>query len=205
VSVDIVPGEPSISPGATRTFEVKVSGVDDGVGSGDFDIRLTDPEVAAFTSASVRGDPGFGGSPEVSADSIEFAYLSADTTDRGTIVIANITVKATRRGSTDVVFDPAATDTINSERGTNYRIRNIDGASMTVSTAPIVDDDPVSDVDGDGQYEDINGDGVFSVLDVSLFLNEYDSSTVTANRARFDYNGDGLITIRDVSALLREL
>jgi PKD repeat protein len=59
------------------------------------------------------------------------------------------------------------------------------------------------DPDGDGLYEDVNGDGETTILDVSSFLNVHDGETVAANRAKFDYNDDGEITILDVAQLLR--
>jgi len=58
-----------------------------------------------------------------------------------------------------------------------------------------------TDPDGDGLYEDVNGDGVFNVIDVSVLLGIFDD--VDAEDEQFlDFNEDGQINIVDVSVLL---
>ena len=57
------------------------------------------------------------------------------------------------------------------------------------------------DIDGDGLYEDIDGSGQLSVIDVSILLGAFDR--VSDSEASFyDYNEDGTLNILDVAALL---
>jgi PKD repeat protein len=64
---------------------------------------------------------------------------------------------------------------------------------------------PATDPDDDGRFEDVDGDGQFSILDVVAFLDAYDGPTVQAKVARFDFDGNGRISILDVVALLEAL
>jgi subtilisin family serine protease len=64
---------------------------------------------------------------------------------------------------------------------------------------------PPRDLDFDGRYEDVNGDGEFTVVDVSAFFKNYRGVTVQSNPTMFDFNGDGVVTIVDVSRLFLSL
>jgi hypothetical protein len=70
---------------------------------------------------------------------------------------------------------------------------------------PGVSDDPPTDPDGDGIYEDVNGDGDFDIFDVQAFLETFSSSSIQNNSELFDVTGDGRVTIFDVQALLDQL
>jgi subtilisin family serine protease len=64
---------------------------------------------------------------------------------------------------------------------------------------------PVTDPDGDGRYEDVNGDGRFTIIDVAVLLNVFNDAAVRSNVRLFDFSGDGRITIIDVATLLKDL
>jgi hypothetical protein len=74
-------------------------------------------------------------------------------------------------------------------------------AAITFETVPVVLADPATDVDGDGQLEDVNGDGNFTISDVQTLFANLDSSAVQGNVEEFDFNGDGEVNILDVQAL----
>jgi len=93
-------------------------------------------------------------------------------------------------------------------------------ATIALSAVPLpvaADGDPDSfdgarlesprDLDGDGLYEDVDGDGQFSVLDVAWLLEAFDGdgAWVTTVPERADANGDGRLDVLDVAALLEEL
>ncbi|MFC5366602.1 right-handed parallel beta-helix repeat-containing protein [Salinirubrum litoreum] len=64
---------------------------------------------------------------------------------------------------------------------------------------------PPTDPDGDGLYEDINGDGTFDIVDVQALFANLDDSAVTNNPDAFDFNGDGQVDVVDVQRLFNEL
>jgi PKD repeat protein len=69
----------------------------------------------------------------------------------------------------------------------------------------VVGDSPPTDSDGDGIYEDVDGNGQFTILDVVAFLEAHDTATVESNTAAFDVDGNGQVTILDVVALLDQV
>jgi len=58
------------------------------------------------------------------------------------------------------------------------------------------------DPDGDGRYEDTNGDGEVTVVDVGALLDGLDSDPVRSNPGAFDYDGNGDVNVLDVATLL---
>ncbi|MGQ5517537.1 dockerin type I domain-containing protein [Halococcus saccharolyticus] len=65
-------------------------------------------------------------------------------------------------------------------------------------------ENPSTDTDGDGQYEDVNGDGQLTQADAQALYDSLDSSTVQNNVDAFDFNGDGSVTQADAQALYDE-
>ncbi len=67
---------------------------------------------------------------------------------------------------------------------------------------PIGDfENPPTDPDNDGKYEDVNGDGEVNVGDAqALFANSGDP-VVQGNVAAFDFNGDGSVNVGDAQTL----
>jgi PKD repeat protein len=81
---------------------------------------------------------------------------------------------------------------------------------MTGDTGPEIPsigglENPPTDPDNDGVYEDINGDGRVDIVDVQGFFNNYEGETVQNNPDAFDFNGDGRVNIVDVQQLFSEL
>lgn len=78
---------------------------------------------------------------------------------------------------------------------------------MSESELSPVDDfeNPPTDPDGDGKFEDVNGDSEFNIVDVQALFANRDDSTVQNNPEKFDFNGDGTFDVVDVQALFNEL
>jgi hypothetical protein len=78
------------------------------------------------------------------------------------------------------------------------------GAGVTAGNGPPPVDgfeNPPTDLDADGAYEDVNGDEAFTVTDVqALFVNR-EGETVQNNPAAFDFNDDAEVGVNDVQAL----
>jgi hypothetical protein len=74
--------------------------------------------------------------------------------------------------------------------------------NQTSYQGPIVDgDDPASDTDDDGMYEDINGDGILDSEDPETLQAHLDADIVTVNALLFDFDGDGSVDESDVETL----
>lgn len=64
---------------------------------------------------------------------------------------------------------------------------------------------PPTDPDGDGLYEDVNGDGAVTIVDVQALFSNYDGEVIQSNQAAFDFNSDGVVDIVDVQAFFTEV
>ncbi|PSQ10069.1 cell surface protein, partial [Halobacteriales archaeon QS_7_68_65] len=65
-------------------------------------------------------------------------------------------------------------------------------------------ENPPTDPDGDGLYEDVNGDGELTQADAQALYDNLDDPTVQNNVDAFDFNGDGSVTQADAQALYDE-
>jgi predicted secreted protein len=79
-------------------------------------------------------------------------------------------------------------------------------ADMTVELPPVDGfENPPTDVDGDGAFEDVNGDGTFDIVDVQALFAHFQGDSVQNHEERFDFNDDGEVDVVDVQALFVEL
>ena len=110
------------------------------------------------------------------------------------------------RELTDAVFDTSDGQPYVSTNGsaTASTIAVLAEENATTST-PVVVVDPVTDPDGDGVYEDVNGDGSYTVTDVQALFANRDSAAIRNDPDAFDFNGDGEFSINDVQALFARL
>ncbi|WP_198664562.1 right-handed parallel beta-helix repeat-containing protein [Halorubrum sp. 48-1-W] len=65
--------------------------------------------------------------------------------------------------------------------------------------------DPPTDPDGDGLYEDINGDGESDIVDVQALFSNMDDDTIRNDPDAFDFNDDGSVDVIDVQKLFNEV
>jgi hypothetical protein len=115
--------------------------------------------------------------------------------------ISNTTVEVDGGNSTTV----SATTSFSAAGTHNVSVNDLNATDITVErAAPIVIDQPATDPDGDGRFEDVNGDGTFDIIDVqALFINE-GSDAVQNNVEAFNFNNDTTVDILDVQALFNE-
>jgi len=62
-----------------------------------------------------------------------------------------------------------------------------------------------SDPDGDNRYEDLDGDGRVTFVDVNEFFRNSDTGRVSRNAPFYDFTGDGSISLQDVMALFENV
>jgi hypothetical protein len=178
-----------VEPDQSFTVEATVenTGTGDAVGEDvefrfDFDnnSNLTTDEVVATQSV------------DVAAGATETVTFDLNASDLG--VALGTYAHGVAVPSTETSRTAQITITENATNGGNGNV-----------TAPVVDGTTTTDPDGDGLYEDLNGDGDFTIIDVSVFLDAYTGDDVMDNTEQFDFNDDDSITITDVAELLNEL
>jgi outer membrane protein assembly factor BamB len=85
------------------------------------------------------------------------------------------------------------------------RIHTLSGDNGDVDIPPVLGEDPPTDPDNDGRYEDINGNGVVTLADVTALFANRESSAVTGSPSAFDFNENGRFSLADVTRLFEEL
>ncbi|MDQ2054593.1 PKD domain-containing protein [Halobellus sp. H-GB7] len=205
-SVSLSPANGESSVGGTTTYELVVDDAEGGVGAYTATVSVDDPSVGSITDVELQGNPAEETSEaNIAADGSSVAIDAAlmNTADSGSVVVATITVQGEAAGSTSL---STAVEAIADEDATTYAVTGTNGASLTVTEITVGNyTSPVTDVDDDGAYEDINGDGEFNIVDIQgLFVN-LDDEAVQDNPAYFDFNGDGTVDVADVQALFNEL
>ncbi len=83
-----------------------------------------------------------------------------------------------------------------------FRLAGVPAAPVE---APVVDERPATDPDGDGVYEDLNGNGRVDYDDVVVLFRNLDSEAVTDDPDAFDLNGNGRVDYDDVVQLFDEI
>ena len=205
-SVSLSPTSNEVATGDTTTFDLVVDNAEGGVGAYTATVSVDDPSVGSITDVELQGNPAEGTSEaNIAADGSSVAIDAAlmNTADSGSVVVATITVQGDAAGSTSL---STTVEALGDEDGTAYAVTGTNGASLTVTEITVGNyTSPVTDVDDDGVYEDINGDGEFNIVDIQgLFVN-LDDEAVQDNPAYFDFNGDGTVDVVDVQALFNEL
>jgi hypothetical protein len=84
------------------------------------------------------------------------------------------------------------------------RVEGSVGRPIVPGPPPLVEGRAPSDPDGDGVYEDVDGSGSVTILDVATLLAALDDPTVR-HAAGYDVDGSGSVTILDVAALLADV
>jgi PKD repeat protein len=132
----------------------------------------------------------------------------------------------TQTGGPDVTLADAATSTptftapdVDTETTLTFELTVDDGNATDTDTVvitivplvgppPVTGENPPTDINDDGLYEDINGDESFNIFDVQALFIQFNSATVQNNPEAFNFNGDSnpdAVTIFDVQGLFVEL
>ena len=204
-SVSLSPDSAEVVVGDTETYDVVVDSADGGVGAYEITVSLDDASVASITDVTIADNPGLTNVSYAEDDSsVTITAALVDTDDTGSVSIASITVEGTAEGSSDLSVDVQA---LGNEGGESYTVTDENGASVSViEIGPIGEfSDPPTDPDDDGLYEDVNGDGVFDIVDAQALFANLDDETVQNNPDKFDFNQDGDVDVVDVQKLFNEV
>jgi hypothetical protein len=205
-SLSLSPTSDEVSIDDTATYDLIVDTADGGVGAYSANVSLDDASVAEISDVDVLGNPAEQTTNvDIAADGASVSIDAAlmDTQDTGSVVVATITVQGEAAGETNL---SVAATALGDEDGNNYAITGTNGATLTITEVTVGDfANPVTDTDGDGEYEDINGDGTFNIVDVQALFANLGDAAVQNNVEKFDFNDDGSVNIVDVQALFFEL
>ncbi|NHN60176.1 MULTISPECIES: dockerin type I domain-containing protein [Halorussus] len=202
-AVGISPADADVMVGESATFDVVVENADAGVGAYSITVSVDDPETASIAGVQPLNDPMFQ-ETTVAADgsSAEVTVVGADASATGAVTVATVELDGVDPGETDATL---SVDALGDGEGSPYDVTATNGASVTVTQVSVGSFDPVTDPDGDGVYEDVNGDGEVDINDVQAAWTYRNSQAMTDNPELFDFNGDGAFDILDIQALFAQI
>jgi len=165
-------------------------------------------DTAAISEDDVTIEGESTGNPSVDATSEEapgvVRVVSSDTftlAGEGGVIevtVVGVTVPETGTFDAGIEFRDSEEDAVVATGSDQYTIE-------AGGPEPIEGGDPPQDTDDDGQYEDTNGDGEFTISDVQLLFENRNADVVTENADFFDFDDDGEITLSDIQALYEQL
>ena len=206
--IRLEPQSQTIPTGSTTMSDIYVERVTHGVGSYNYTIEVGNATVSQIRDVSLAGDPGVR-DVDVSEDnsSVTVVGALADTVDRGAVQIGTITLTGQTVGETTLNLSVTA---LSDEQGRTYTIGDVFNGTVVVTNVSgpgdvTGDGRSATDPDGDRRYEDVNGDGEFSVIDIQALFANRDSTAIEEQPRAFDYNGDGEFNVIDVQALFNQL
>lgn len=141
-------------------------------------------------------------------ETVSFTVIRGDTGQRTSAVVkvAGSTYSVDENTTVQHVFDTVGTYRViaNVPTGTDYEY--VISETVTVNPGNVTGTGAIAtNVDNDGQYEDVNGDGVVNVVDVQALFANMDSPEIQASPESFDFNQDGIVNVVDVQRLFAEL
>lgn len=156
-SVTVHPGSDTVTAGNATTIDLVVESASGGVGSIDVELSIAEGSIANVSDAAVAGDPETVRTAE-EPDGVRIAATGMNTTDRGSVPVASVTLTGEAAGVTDLRLTVAA---IGDESGDSYDVTDEVGGELTVESAaeptPTETDASSSDddsSDGDGGAAD---------------------------------------------------
>ncbi|WP_331457000.1 dockerin type I domain-containing protein, partial [Haloferax profundi] len=201
VSLTLVPRVASGDVRSNLTVALVADGFDDGVGTFEVNTSIANSSIASIESVNVTGSPeGSDIQYGPNGSSVNVAAFGMDTNQTGPVTIAEFTVRIESEGSTELTLsDPV----VGSENASQYNLSSVGDTSISGANVTPVGDftSPPADIDGDGQYMDINGDGEVTVSDVQAMFTHRESDVFENNVDKFDYTGNGEVNIVDIQRL----
>lgn len=127
-TVAVQPDSATVSAGETTTVDIVVESADDGVGSIDLELAVSDAQVANITDVSVAGDPSTVRTTSDN-DSTRIAATGMNTADTGSVTVATVTLEGEASGTTSLDLTVAA---VGNESGSSYDVSDTTNGELTV-------------------------------------------------------------------------
>jgi hypothetical protein len=218
-SIDLAvgPGGDTVQPGNATTYNLTLAGATAGVGSLDVTLNASNGTVATLTGATaVDGDSQVTTTPD--GTSLTLNVTNASIAGGTSVQLGRVDVQTAVEGETTV--NVSGTPTVRTPGGIAYPIDRVQGTTVSVSNdtgAALFPDgipgssgnQPPTDPDDDGLFEDFNGDGQFTFVDVIDFvfaIGAIQSADLSsAQTAAIDFDNSGGVDFVDVVDLVFQL
>jgi PKD repeat protein len=191
---------------STTTIEVTAMELPDGFAGADFNVSVDAPSTTTISDVSVSSQFPLNRTSianDGASASVRLVDLQ-ETVQPGASDVTLVTVTVETSGDASPSLTIASDANIDAE----------DGSAISVETLSVggTDSGPLSfagnqitDLDGDGKYEDIDGDGSFTFTDVIQFVFSLGKVDTTAETRALDFDGSGTVDFTDVIDLVFEL
>jgi PKD repeat protein len=206
--VRLADAQPTVATGGSTTADIVLEDATDGVSAYRLQVTSSDTGVVTLTDASPAGDPQF--PTEVSASgqqaTIEVGYGDNQLPGATAVTLATVTLEGQTRGSADLEVTVDRVDDTTQEQYTVTNAPYSVPVTVTDGNRPtVVGSDPVTDPDGDGDFEDIDGNGQVDIFDVQALFTNLESDPISNNPGLFNFDGQGGVDVFDVQALFTGL
>lgn len=193
----------TLEPNGTGTVDVVLGGATDGLRAVDLRLAVADPSVATIDSLTPAGSvAGATVAVDVASDGsgATLNVSGATVAPGGFVTIATLQVTGEADGRTDLTL---TVDRALDGSGDEYDPRGVDGRVVVVSGPGDLTGNglPATDRNGDGLFEDVDGDGRLTFLDVIDLLFLFDGLD-RGTGAFLDFDGSGRLDFLDVIELL---
>lgn len=198
-------GAVAVRNGTTGTLDVTASSLPAGFSGARVKLVVSDPEVASIESVSFPEEIAL--TKRAISDDGSTATLqvtdATETVGQGgrDVTLATLTVRGTGSGTADIDVTVQAMD---DEDGDAI---DAEGRAGLVVTGPpaVAGGNAPRDLDGDGDYADVNGNGRLDYADVTALFRNFDGDSVRLNKWAYDFNDNGQLDFDDVVDLYEEV
>ena len=192
--------------GSTTTVNLTLDSVPDGLSGYNLTVSLSNQSIAEIISVSFPTWVTLHDNSTPPADSVWLK--AADLVGNVGIGDTNISLGAlTIRGDTAGVCDIMVTVTgMDDDDGDPINPGTVSGTINVTSVIPLPDhDNPPTDPDSDGFYEDLNGNGRIDFDDVVQYFRYMEWIAENEPVSCFDFNSNGRIDFDDIAELFGEV
>jgi subtilisin family serine protease len=202
-NVTLAPKKKSVQVGDTIQFNISADSYIDSIQSYELEIQIGNISTAVFTDFTASGIVDNEAQLTVEyASNNGSVTVDAQNVNQSASILATTTVETVDSGTTTLsLYNSTITDATYT-----YTIDTGDTSAVTVidkSGPTVINNASAQDLDNNGVYEDVNGDGEFTIVDVNAFFQNYKKTPIQENTDQFDFNSDGQVTIVDVNRLFQ--
>jgi DNA-binding beta-propeller fold protein YncE len=199
-------GSVAVRPGTVAEVDLDLRSARDGLAGGRLTVTVDNPEVARIQGAEYGDSVSLTSDPDVADDGSSVTLKLSDIDGKiqpgsDGATLASIAVRGVDTGTADIsveveAFDDDAGDSIDPA---------VD-PGLVVTGPPVVSgDEPPTDPDGDGAFEDINGNGRLDYNDVVTLFDNFEGDAVQLNKEAYDFNDNGRLDYADIVSLYEEI
>ena len=206
-TVSFNPPKIKIPPNSTNTINITLDSAPNGLSGYNISLSLSNGSIAEITSVEFLAWAGLHSNSTLPADSLWIKAVDLNDKIKSgatNITLATITLRGDKQGISDILITVTKMD---DDNGNPIDPNTVSGKVEVIGVVPFPGcENPPTDPDNDGLYEDINGNGRKGFNDVVVFFNYL--KWVEENQPCiecFDFNKNGRIDFDDVVKLFEEI